>query len=90
MFTWDEAKRKVNPDKHGIDFRDAERIFDGPLVTVEDTRENYSEPRSIALGMLEGIVVSIVCTERHDQVRTVSIRKAPKHEARFFFSQIGQ
>jgi len=90
VFTWDEKKRKLNLAKHGIDFRDAEAIFDGPLVTVEDTREDYGEPRYAALGLLEDIVVSVVYTERNDQVRIISIRKALKHEARFFFSQIGK
>ena len=90
MFTWDEKKRKLNLAKHGIDFRDAEGIFDGPLVTVEDIRKDYGEPRYVALGLLEGIVVSVVYAERNDQVRVISIRKALKHEARFFFSQIGK
>ena len=61
-----------------------------PLVTVEDTREDYGEPRYVALGLLKGIVVSLAYTERNDQVRIISIRKALKHEARFFFSQIGK
>ena len=60
VFTWDDKKRKLNLAKHGIDFRDAPAIFDGPLVTVEDTRESYGEPRYVALGLLEGIVVSMV------------------------------
>lgn len=38
VFTWDEKKRKLNLAKHGVDFLDASIIFDGPLVTVEDTR----------------------------------------------------
>jgi len=88
VFTWDEKKRKLNLAKHGIDFADAQAIFDGPLVTVEDAREPYGEARYIALGLLEGIVVSIVYTERDDEIRIISIRKALKHEARFFFSQI--
>ena len=90
MFTWDERKRKLNLAKHGIDFWNAAAIFDGPLVTVEDTREDYGEPRYLALGLFEGIVVSLAYTERNDQVRIISIRKALKHEARFFFSQIGK
>ena len=45
VFTWDESKRRINLAKVGIDFLDAGRIFDGPLVTVEDSRENYGEPR---------------------------------------------
>ena len=90
MFTWDEKKRKLNVAKHGIDFADAPVIFDGPLVTVEDTREHYGERRYIALGLLDDIVVSLVYTERDDEIRIISIRKALKHEARFFFSQIGK
>jgi hypothetical protein len=90
VFTWDEKKRKLNLSKHGIDFSDAPAIFEGPLVTVEDTREDYGEARYVALGLLADIVVSLVYTERGDQVRIISIRKALKHEARFFFSQIGK
>ena len=90
MVTWDEKKRKLNLAKHGIDFADAPAIFKGPLVTVEDTREDYGAARYIALGLLHDIVVSLVYTERDDQVRIISIRKALKHEARFFFSQIGK
>ena len=88
MFTWDEKKRKLNLAKHGIDFHDASEIFGGPLVTVEDTREDYGEPRYVALGLLRGVVVSVAYVERHDNVRIISIRKALKHEARFFLSQI--
>lgn len=90
MFTWDERKRKLNLAKHGVDFRDASSIFDGPLITVEDTREAYGEPRYNALGLLHGVVVSVTYTERHDEVRLISIRKALKHETRFFLSQVGK
>lgn len=90
MFTWDEAKRRANLAKHGVDFRDAARIFDGPLVAVEDTREGYGERRYVALGLLETVVVSVVYTERRDSVRIISIRKALKHETRFFFSQVSK
>jgi uncharacterized DUF497 family protein len=65
-------------------------VFDGPLVTVEDTREDYGEARYVALGLLEGIVVSMVYTERGSTIRLISIRKALKHETRFFLSQIGK
>jgi uncharacterized DUF497 family protein len=90
VFSWDETKRRSNLSKHGIDFRDARAIFEGPLVTVEDKREDYGEPRYVALGLLKGVVVSLVYAERNDQVRLISIRKALKHETRFFLSQIGK
>jgi len=90
VFTWDEKKRKLNLAKHGVDFHDAATIFDGPLVTVEDRREDYGERRYVALGFLADIVVSLTYTERGDRIRIISIRKALKHETRFFLSQIGK
>ena len=82
----DEATRQ--PEKHGIDFLDAEKIFSGITLTAEDAREAYGERRSLTLGLLEDQVVSVTHTERGDDIRIISIRKATKHEARYYFSQI--
>lgn len=88
MFVWDEAKRRLNRRKHGIDFADAEKIFRGVTFTAEDTREDYGEQRFLTLGLLEDQVVSVAHTEQGEEIRIISIRKATKHEARFYFSQI--
>jgi uncharacterized protein len=45
MFTWNEAKRRANVRKHGIDFVDAPKIFQGLAFTAEDDREAYGERR---------------------------------------------
>jgi len=83
VFAWDEAKRLANLRKHGIDFREAPKIFGGFTLTAEDDREPYGERRFLTLGLLEDQVVSVAHTERGED-----IRKATKHEARFYFSQI--
>lgn len=88
MFVWDEAKRRENLRKHKIDFADVEIIFRGLTFTVEDDREAYGEQRFLTLGLLEDQVVSVSHTERGEEIRIISIRKATKHEARFYFSQI--
>lgn len=88
MFVWDEAKRRLNLRKHGIDFADADRIFRGVTFTAEDAREDYGEQRFLTLGLLEDQVVSVAHTEQGEEIRIISIRKATKHEARFYFSQI--
>ena len=88
MFTWDEDKRRANLDKHGIDFADAEKILDGYTVTAEDLRETYGEQRFLTLGVLHGEVVSVAHTPREDDDHIISIRKATKYEARFYFSQV--
>ena len=88
MFTWDEDKRRANLDKHAIDFADAEKILDGYTVTAEDLRETYGEQRFLTLGVLHGEVVSVSHTPREDDDHIISIRKATKYEARFYFSQV--
>ena len=85
MFTWDERKRLSNLRKHRIDFRDAEKIFDGYTLTAEDTSESYGEQRYLTLGLLHGVAVSVAHTERLGTVRILSIRKATRDEARYYF-----
>jgi uncharacterized protein len=67
---------------------DAPKIFEGLTFTAEDARGPYGEYRFLTLGLLEDQVVSVAHTERGDEIRIISIRKATKHEARFYFSQI--
>ncbi len=40
------------------------------------------------LGFLETQVVSVAHTESREEIRIISIRRATKHEARFYFSQV--
>lgn len=79
-FEWDENKRDENIDKHGIDFLDAVKIFDGPMLVDIDNREDYGEERLIGIGSLEHRIVVIVFTESVDTIRIISVRKALKHE----------
>ena len=87
-FEWDEAKRLVNFDNHGIDFIDVPEVFDGDIVTVEDDRYSYGERRFVTFGLLQGRVVAVVHTDRDDSVRVISARKATKNEQRTYFKEI--
>lgn len=40
-YVWDENKNRSNIDKHGIDFIDAVRIFEGETLEQEDRRFDY-------------------------------------------------
>ncbi len=89
QYEWDERKRLSNARKHGIDFRDAVRIFEGDRVLVEDDRFEYSERRFISLGLLRGRVIVVVHTEQQAGVtRIISARKATKYEQRIYFQAI--
>ena len=87
-FLWNETKRVLNLNQHGLDFVDAQRVFDGPTYTYEDDRFDYSEQRFVTLGVLGGIVVSIVHTETPRQIRVISFRKATRHEQAIYFKNL--
>jgi uncharacterized DUF497 family protein len=85
---WDENKRKSNIRKHGLDFIDAAQIFEGDIVSIEDTRYDYGESRFITLGLLNGIVIVVVHTETEAVIRIISARKASKYEEINYYTQI--
>ena len=79
-FEWDPEKREANLRKHGIDFADAVRIFEGPVLEREDRRRDYSELRFVALGAVEEVLLSVVYTPREPAFRIISAREANRHE----------
>lgn len=82
---WDEAKRRANLRKHGLDFVDAAKVFSGITFTVEDRRFGYREQRFVTLGMLRDTVVVTAHTETGDTIRIISMRKATRHEQALYF-----
>jgi hypothetical protein len=88
-YTWDEAKRQANLNKHGLDFADAEHVFAGPMVLFEDKRAEYGEQRMIGIGLLDVLVVLIVHVESEDEVRIVSMRKADSDETDLYYRNAG-
>ena len=84
-FEWDDDKNRENIRKHELDFADAHRIFDAPMLTRVDKRENYGEERFVGVGFLRNLIVVIVYTEPRDEtIRVVSLRKALKYERENF------
>ncbi len=86
--TWDEAKRAENLRKHGIDFVNAETLFEGPTVTLEDDRFAYGEQRFVTFGTLKGQIVAVVHTEQDEEIRVISMRKATRREEQSYFSSL--
>ena len=85
---WDEVKRLANYAKHGLDFRDAEKVFQGITLTAEDNRQDYGEKRFISLGLLEDMVVVVVHTARSEKTRIISMRKANQREKKTYEEKI--
>lgn len=77
---WDEAKRESNLAKHGLDLAVSLELFADYFMERLDTRRDYGEDRWVALGMIRGMVVVLVYTERDDTLRPISLRKATIQE----------
>ncbi len=87
-YEWDEQKRQINVKKHGVDFIDVPEVFDGDIVTIPDERFDYGENRFIVIGILKNMVIVVVYTERGENIRIISARKATKNEKIYYFQQI--
>jgi uncharacterized DUF497 family protein len=57
--TFDPAKRAKTLAERGLDFDDAELVFAGVTIEVEDTRKLYGETRIICYGHLQGRLVVV-------------------------------
>jgi len=90
LFEWDEARRRSNIRRHGIDFIGIEGVFAGTTITILDDRYEYGEPRFVTLGLLNGRVVVIAHTETAGVIRIISVRKATKNEEANYFKEIGE
>jgi uncharacterized protein len=78
-FEFDPAKSKVNAGKHGIDFVAAQELWDDVNrgVLPADSRV---EPRHLLLAQLSGKIWVAVFTERDENIRLISVRRARKSE----------
>jgi uncharacterized DUF497 family protein len=87
-FEWDEAKRQSNIKRHGIDFVELKKVFEGETVTLLDDRYAYGETRLLTLGLMKGTVIAVSHTETDEVVRIISARKAQKDEEITYFKEV--
>ena len=89
MITWNEAKRRENIRKHGLDLAELKPVFDHPMISVEDARQSYGELRVQSLGMWQGRIVFLVWTPRGDDVvHIISCRYADRKETDAYFETL--
>ena len=81
-FEWGDAKAGSNFKKHRVTFDEAVTVFGGSLaITFPDTDHKDGERRSRTYGMSSSNRLLVaVHTERRNNVRIVSARKATKYE----------
>ena len=82
-FEFDESKSQSNATKHGIDFREAQRLWEDPDL-IEVPARTEDEPRSLVVGTLEGIHWSGIITRRGARTRIISVRRSRAEEIEIY------
>lgn len=79
--TWDEAKRRRNLRRHGLDFAHAGEVIESRFrldIAIVRRGETRTQSISYALGFLA--VLTVVHTDRDGATRVISFRRASKEE----------
>lgn len=84
-FEYDVDKSANNQRKHGIDFEEAQRLWDDPDV-VEIPAKTIDEQRWLVVGMIGGKHWSAVITYRGENIRLISVRRARSEEVAIYES----
>ncbi|MEY2866755.1 MAG: hypothetical protein RIQ43_781 [Pseudomonadota bacterium] len=84
-FEFNAEKSKTNRIKHGIDFIDAQRLWDDPLL-LEIPARTEDEPRYLVNGLIDGKHWSAVISYRDSAIRLISVRRARTEEVTLYES----
>ncbi len=87
MYEWDEQKRQRNIEKHGIDFLAVVEIFDMPHLTCPADFDD--EERFITIGLYQQRELAVIWTERGQNKRIISIRRARHAERQAYRDILG-
>jgi uncharacterized protein len=84
-FEFDPTKSEANKKKHGIDFVEAQALWDDPdLIEVPAIVED--EPRFLVVGKIAGKHWSGVITYRGGRIRIISVRRSRDEEVMIYES----
>ena len=86
--TFDAAKDVANLAKHGVPLALAVELEWDGLIAVPDTRRNYGEERMVGYAPIGQRVFCVVYTDRGQERRIISLRKANDREVRRYASEI--
>ena len=82
-FDFDPVKSRINKQKHGIDFREAQKLWNDAYRIIIPAK-NLDEPRYLLMGMLYDKIWSAIFTVRENKIRIISVRRARKNEKQIY------
>ena len=84
-FEYDERKSQGNLKKHGIDFVEAQGLWNDPYL-VEIPAKTTDEERFLVIGKIREKHWSAVVTPRDGNIRIISVRRSRTEEVAIYES----
>lgn len=88
LFDFDPKKSEANRLKHGIDFIEAQALWDDPK-RIEKPGGSSTEPRWLVVGRIDELHWTAVITYRRTVIRIISTRRARTEERDEYDTQEG-
>ena len=94
-FSWDSRKSEANFVARGFDFEFATLIFERVTVERTDDRRNYGERRVVAIGLAQGLHLTVAYTDRKGpgeeiERRIISARRSNRRERKAYREAVAQ
>ncbi len=84
-FEFDENKSQSNKIKHGINFLEAQKLWND-VERLEIPAKSLDEPRFVIIGRIGAKLWAAVVTYRGEKIRIISVRRARKSEVALYES----
>lgn len=84
-FEFDEKKSRANKQKHGIDFIEAQALWEDS-DRMEIPAKTIDENRFLLIGKISKIHWSVIVTYRQTKIRIISARRSRKEEIEIYES----
>jgi uncharacterized DUF497 family protein len=84
-FEFDNNKSEENKKRHGIDFVEAQMLWDDP-DRIEVPARTIDEPRFIVIARIADTYYSGIITYRGENIRIISVRRSRMEEVEIYES----
>lgn len=85
-FEFDKNKNIINKIKHGIDFIEAQELWEDPYSFEISSPQSEDEERYLILGCIQSKLFTAIITYREDKIRIISVRRSREKEIKLYES----
>lgn len=86
-FEFDENKSQTNKQKHGLDFLEAQALWDDDEMLEFPAKKVQEEERFFAIGIINQKYWTAVITYRSANIRIISVRRSRIEEIQVYESR---